>query len=159
MLHLQAGVDLEERHGAVRGDQELHRAGAGVACLAADGLGGVVDLAGLVVAEERCGRLFHELLVPALERAVAGSDDDDVAVRVSEDLRLDVARPVEVALDKTFAATEGCYGLADGRVVQVVRLRRGAAIFMPRPPPPNAALMTIGQAVLLGKGSAPRPRP
>ena len=44
VLHLQPGVHLEERHGAVGGHQEFHGAGAGVAGLPADGLGGVVNL-------------------------------------------------------------------------------------------------------------------
>ena len=67
VLHLQPGVDLEECHGAVRGDQEFHGAGAGVAGFAADGLGGVVNQLGLLVAEERRRRLLQELLVPALQ--------------------------------------------------------------------------------------------
>ena len=54
--------------------------------------------------------------MPALQRAVAGSDDHDVAVRVRQDLRLDVARPVQVALHEALAAAEGGHGLPDGGV-------------------------------------------
>src|SRR5207247_11371521 len=36
----------------------------------------------------------------------AGAGEDDVAVLVGEDLRLDVAWPVEVALDEALAAAE-----------------------------------------------------
>ena len=106
VFDLQAGVDLEERDQAVLADQVLDGARAVVAGLLADALGGLVDLLALRVGEERRGRLLDQLLEAALQRAVAGARDDDVAVRVGDDLRLDVARLVQVALDEALAATE-----------------------------------------------------
>ena len=153
VLHLQPGVDLEERHGAVGGDQEFHRAGAGVAGFPADGLGGVVDLLPLVVAEERCGGLLDELLVPALEGAVAGSDDDDVAVRVRQDLRLDVARTVQVALHEAFAAAEGGHGLADGGVEGFLDLVHVPDHLQPAAAAAEGRLDGDRQAVLFGEGA------
>ena len=76
VLHLQAGVDLEEGDRAVDADQVLDGAGAVVAGLRADGLGGAVDRGPLLVGEERRGRLLDQLLVAPLQRAVAGADDD-----------------------------------------------------------------------------------
>src|SRR5690606_31959759 len=67
-----------------------------------------------------------ELLVPALQRAVAGADDDDVAVLVGENLGLDVAGLVEVALDEALAAAERGDGLAGGRLEQLGDLVDGA---------------------------------
>ena len=106
VLDLEPGVDLEEGDGAVLGDEELAGAGADVAGLAQDRLGRLVEPRDLVVGEERRGRLLDQLLVAALQRAVAGGDDDDVAVLVGEALGLDVARLVEELLDEALAAAE-----------------------------------------------------
>ena len=114
MLDLEAGVDLEEGDGAVLGDEELAGAGADVLRLAQDRLGALVEPADLVVGEERRGRLLDQLLVAALERAVAGGDHHDVAVLVGQALGLDVARLVEELLDQALAAAEGADRLADG---------------------------------------------
>jgi len=64
-----------------------------------------VDLLALRVGQKRRGGLFDQLLEAALQRAVAGACDDDVAVLVGDHLRLDVARLVQVALDEALAAT------------------------------------------------------
>ncbi len=122
MLDLEAGVHLEERDGAVLADEELAGAGADVAGLEQDRLAGLVELGALVVGEERRGRLLDQLLVAALQRAVAGGDHDDVAVAVGEALGLDVPGTVEVALDEALAAAEGRDGLAGGRLEQLGHL-------------------------------------
>ncbi|CDZ89351.1 Choline dehydrogenase [Rhodococcus ruber] len=124
VLDLQAGVDLEEGDGVAL-DQVLDRAGAVVAGLAADGLGGLVDAAALLVGQERRGGLLDELLEAALQRAVAGAGDDDVAVLVGDDLRLDVAGLVEVLLDEALAAAEGGDGLAGRGLEQLGDLLDG----------------------------------
>ena len=119
VLDLEAGVDLEEGDRAVLGDEELARAGAVVAGLGEDALGRLVELGDLLVGEERRGRLLDELLVAALQRAVAGGDDDDVAVLVGQALGLDVAGLVEELLDQALAATEGGDRLAHRGLVGV----------------------------------------
>ena len=106
VLDLEAGVDLEEGDGAVLADEELAGAGADVPGLAQDRLGGLVERGDLLVGEERRGRLLDELLVAALQRAVAGGDDHDVAVLVGQALGLDVARLVEELLHEALAAAE-----------------------------------------------------
>ena len=111
-----------------------------------------VELVALGVGEERRGRLLDELLVAALQRAVAGGDHDDVAVAVGQALGLDVAGTVEVALDEALAAAEGRDGLAGGRLEQFRHLSRLRATLRPRPPPPKAALMAIGRPYSLGEG-------
>ena len=107
--------------------------------------------------DRRRRRLLDELLVAALDRAVALAEVDDVAVRVGEHLHLDVARVLEVALD------------VDGRVGEV-RLRPRAAptrtprsassadatTFMPLPPPPADALIAQRLAELARRARRPR---
>ena len=78
-----------------------------------------MDLLALRVGQERRGRLLDQLLVAALQRAVAGAGDDDVAVLVGDHLGLDVARLVEVALDEALAAAERGDRLAGGRLEQL----------------------------------------
>ena len=145
VLDLQAGVDLEEGDGAVLGDQELAGAGADVLRLAQDRLGALVEAADLLVGEERRGRLLDQLLVAALQRAVAGGDHDDVAVLVGEALGLHVARLVEELLHEALAAAEGATAsrTADSKASATSSFLR--ATLRPRPPPPNAALMAIGR--------------
>src|SRR5690606_8360821 len=96
VLDLETRVHLEERDRAVGADEELARSRADVADLAQDRLRRLVEDAVLLIRQERRGRLLDELLVAALQRAVARRDDDDVARRIREALRLDVAGLVEV---------------------------------------------------------------
>jgi len=152
VLDLEARVHLQEGDGAVEGHEELDGAGAVVVGLFADGLGGVVDHGALVVGEERRGGLLDELLVAALEGAVAGADDDDVAVRVGQDLRLDVAGPVEVALDEALAAPERRFGLAHRRLEQVGDLVPLAGDLEAAATAAEGGLDGDGQAVLVGEG-------
>jgi hypothetical protein len=152
VLHLQAGVDLQEGDEPVLPDEELHGAGAVVAGLPADLLRRLVDGGALGVGQERRGRLLHELLEAALQRAVPGADDDDVAVGVGEHLRLDVARLVQVALDEALAAAERGRGLAHRRVVQLGDLLLGAGDLHAAPPAAERGLDRHGQAVLAGEG-------
>src|SRR5262249_9575102 len=72
------------------------------------------DLLALRVGQKWRGRLLDQLLEAALQRAVAGAGDDDVAVLVGDHLGLDVTRLVQVALDEALAAAERRDGLAGG---------------------------------------------
>ena len=62
------------------------------------------------------GASSTQLLVAALQRAVAGGDHDHVAVLVGQALGLDVARLVEELLHQALTASEGADRLADGGV-------------------------------------------
>ncbi len=127
-------------------DQVLDRAGPVVAGLAADRLGRLVDLAALLVGEERRGRLLDQLLVPALQRAVAGADHDHVAVLVGEDLGLDVARAGRGSArrstrrGRTRRPPRGWPTRTAPGSPRCVR-----ATLSPRPPPPKAALIATGR--------------
>ena len=73
----------------------------------------------------RRGRLLDQLLVAALDRAVALAELDDVAVRVAEDLDLDVARVGEVALQVDRAVAEEALPLAARGVERAAARPRG----------------------------------
>ena len=102
--------------------QALDRAGADVV----DGLGGVdADLAdprAQLLVDDRGGRLLDQLLVAALDRAVALAEVDHVAVLVGDDLDLDVARVGQVALEVDARVGEELLALARGALEGVLQL-------------------------------------
>src|SRR5699024_11606042 len=102
-------------------------------------------LAGGLV-EQCAGRLLDDLLVPALQRALAFAQVDDVAVRVGEDLHLDVPGGVHEALEEQGVVAEGAGGLPSRRLECGPQVRRGpdaphalAAGPGGRPDPPGVA--------------------
>jgi hypothetical protein len=114
MFDLQARVDLHEVEATVLTDDELHRAGVDVVDRArgqhCGGAHGFAQFGG----EERRGGFLQHLLVAALRRAFALVEVQRVAVRVGEDLDLDVARLLDIALSSTRSRPEGvaCFSLA-----------------------------------------------
>ena len=90
MLHLEAGVHLEEHECPVRGDQELGRAGVhvvrGRGHLHRGGPEGPAERG----VDGRSWRLLDELLMPALDRAVALAEPHDLTEGVGDDLDLDM---------------------------------------------------------------------
>ena len=114
----------------------------------ADGLGSLrADLADPLAqlgVDRRGGRLLDHLLVTALDRAVALEEVDDVAVRVGEDLDLDVARVGQVALDVDRRVGEELLALARGALEGRLQLVLVSATRKPLPPPPPAALIATG---------------
>ncbi|NIL82668.1 hypothetical protein RhoFasGS6_00001 [Rhodococcus fascians] len=129
VLDLQPGVDLQERDQSVLADEVFHGPGAVVAGFEADRFGARVDFFALGVGEERGGGFFDEFLEAALQGAVAGAGDDDVAVLVGDDLGFDVAWFVEVAFDEAFPAPECGDGFAGGGVEQFGDFLAGAGHF------------------------------
>lgn len=125
---------------------------ADVTGLLEDRLGGGVQLRHLGVRQERRGGLFHQFLVAALEGAVAGGDDDDVAVGVGQALGLDVAGLVEVALDEALAAAERGDRLTHGGVVELGDLFEGAGDLQAASAAAEGGLDRDRQPVLLGEG-------
>ena len=152
MLHLQPGVDLEERDDAVLSDEELARPGAPVVGLQQDGLGRTDHLGVLLAGQERSRCLLDQLLVAPLQRAVAGRHDDDVAVVVGQALGLDVSGLVQVALDEALSAAERCDRLTRGRVEQLGDVFHGARDLHPTATTTEDRLDGDGKAVLLGEG-------
>ena len=126
VLDLKAGVHLEEVVGAVGVEQALDGAGVRVA----DGPGGVDGDGADPLAQLRRdggrGRLLEDLLMAALDRAVALAEVDDVAVEVGEHLHLHVPRPLEIALQVDGVVGEVRLALALRRLERPLELvRRG----------------------------------
>ena len=90
-------------------------------------------------------RLLPDLLVAALQRAVALAEMDGLAGAVAEHLDLDVARLLEIFLDVDGVVAEGGLGLGARGLTAPRQIVLGVrATFMPRPPPPAVALMSTG---------------
>ena len=144
VLHLQPGVDLEERDRVVLADEELDGAGVLVADVAGDRECACVELRTHLVGDARRRRLLEHLLVAALDRALALVEVDDVAVRVAHDLHLDMATALDVRLDEHGAVAEGSGRLTARRLDRSASSASSRTTRMPRPPPPAAAFTSTG---------------
>src|SRR5690606_14957808 len=72
--------------------------------------------------EERRWRLFHDLLVAALDRAFALAEIDRVAVAVRQNLDLDMARIDHELLDEDAVVAEGTFRLRARAIEAVAHL-------------------------------------
>ena len=106
VLDLDAAVQLEEVEVAAV-DHEFGRPCAAVTDGAAERDRGVAHRLPELVVDRRRGRLLEHLLVASLDRAVALAERDDGAGGVGEQLDLDVARPLDVALAEDAIVSEG----------------------------------------------------
>src|SRR5690606_19075491 len=92
MLHLDARIDLDAVElPAIGVLEELDGAGADIMRLARDLQSVAAEFLALCVREIGSRRPFHDLLVAALDRAVALEQVDGIAVGVAEYLHLDMA--------------------------------------------------------------------
>ncbi len=122
MLDLQPRIHFEKVEIALAIDDELDRAGRAVI----DGASQRHRLrahcrAGHIV-EERARRLLDDLLMPALDRAFALAEIDDVAVRVAQHLDFDMPRLLDVLFDKDAVVGKARPSLAGRRAEPVARL-------------------------------------
>ena len=123
MLDLDPRVDFDEVEGAgLDVDQELDGARVFIADVAAEPDGGVAD--GLAHGRVEVVRRRHldDLLVPALNRAVALEKMHEAAVLIAQDLDLDVLGLAHELLDEDVGDPEGGPGLAAGLVERGVEL-------------------------------------
>lgn len=108
VFDLEAGVDLQEvRLRARRVVHELHRARRAVADRPAQILGGRGQLLTDVRREPRGGGLLQDLLVAALEGAVAVAEGHHPAPAVAEDLHLDMTGVLHEAFEEDTGGGEG----------------------------------------------------
>ena len=98
VLDLDAGVDFDEVEIVVLIDDELAGAGVRVVRGLRESHGGIADFFADGFRQVRAGRFLDQLLVLALHRAIAFPQVDDVAVRVGDELHLDVPRVLDVLL-------------------------------------------------------------
>ena len=108
VLDLQPRVHLDEEElvGAVGRDEELDGAGAAVVDARGGRAGGGAEARAGRGVDDRRRRLFDDLLVAALQRALALAEVDDGAVRVGEHLHLDVARALDEPLEQQRVVAE-----------------------------------------------------
>src|SRR5258706_1383288 len=100
VLDLQSRVHLQKVKVVLRGDDELDRAGASVIDTARRFHRRRGHAPAQIVAVARRRRLLDHLLMPPLDRTIALEEMDDVAVAIAEDLKLDVARLLDIALEQ-----------------------------------------------------------
>ena len=121
VLDLDPRVELEEEELAP-GDNELGGAGAAVVDRVRESERRLAELRPKLRIDDRRRGLLEHLLVPALDRAFPLRKRDSVTVAVPEELHLDVARRLDVALEENGVVAEGCLGLAPGRIERRVEL-------------------------------------
>ena len=111
VLHLEASVHFQVVEAAVF-VQELDSSRVDVVAATGDFDSRFAHCCDDVGVDVGSGRLLDEFLVPALHRAVAGSEVDAVAVPVGQDLDFHMARFGEVALHVALVSPEVCESLA-----------------------------------------------
>ncbi len=130
VLDLEAAVHLDEVRLALGAEQELERPRALVADESAGTRDGRLELLAGLRRERRGGRLLHELLVTALDRALALAEREHAALRVAEHLDLDVPGRGDHLLEVERAVAEGGLRLrrrGGERVVETGRVVDAAA--------------------------------
>ena len=152
VLHLDAGVHLDEVVGAALVHQELHRAGGDIAHVAGHLHRVLIELLPGLLGHAEGGGKLHHLLVAALEGAVPLEQVHHIAVLVAQDLHLDVLGLHQVLLDEDVLVAEGLLGLAlhqveggDHLVLLIAAAHAAAAAAAGR-------LEDDGEAILFGLG-------
>src|SRR5438309_9030912 len=100
MLDLQPGIHFEKIEIALPVDDELDRPGRAIAGRPRQRHRLRPHRGACRGIDEGARRLLDDLLVTALDRAFALAEMDDVAVRVAEQLDLDMARLFDVFFEK-----------------------------------------------------------
>ena len=106
VFHLQPGIDFQEVNEPGGVHQVFHRAGTVIAGLLADPFRRFMQSGALLLGEEGSRGLLHELLEPALQRAVTGTGHDHIAVHVGQHLAFHVSGLVHVSFHETFTSAE-----------------------------------------------------
>ncbi len=123
MLDLQSRIHFKEIEVLVLVDDELHRAGALIVHGLCQGHRLLAHGAPRLLVQEGRRRLLHHLLVAALDGAFALAEIDGVAVRVGQDLDLDVPGLDHELLDEDAVVAEGAFRLRAGALEAVAHLR------------------------------------
>ena len=144
MLDLEPGVHLQEPPPLGLVDEKLDRRRA-VKC---DGLRDPSRILG-ETSSRLCGQvrrrsLLDELLMPALDGAVAFTEDGEATRPVAEQLDLDVPGRLDELFDVDRPVAEGGQRLAPRASRAVSSAPAASTRRTPRPPPPAAALTRIG---------------
>ena len=115
VLDLEAGVDLEEREDLLLGLVQVLDGACALVAGGLDELGrGGAQFVGLLLGEQWGAGLLDDLLVAALDGAVAHARGPDVAVAVGDDLDLDVASIGDEPFEEDDGVAERALGLTLG---------------------------------------------
>jgi hypothetical protein len=144
VLHLDARVHLDEVELPVFVHQELDGAGVLVADVGEAAAESLADLLAHLRRDLQAGRFFNQLLVAALDGALALKERGHVAVLVGQDLELDVARLLDELFHVELAVAEGVGCLGVGGMKEIGQFLGVRTMRMPRPPPPALALRMTG---------------
>ena len=125
VLDLKPTVHLDEVEAAVGSDEELERSGVSVADRDTRALDRALHLLARLRIERRRRRLLDQLLVPSLDRALALTEREHVALAVAQDLDLDVAGRCERLLHVQRTIAKGGFGLGARRGVGALELVLG----------------------------------
>ena len=145
MFDLDSGVYLDEIELILGVDQKLARTRIHVTGGANEPDGGFAQLGAHMQWQSRRRRFLHQLLMTALQRAIAVPAINDMAVGVSQYLDLDVPGAVDELFDVDPGVLESGLGFVAGRLQcgrEVCVSSRQTR--MPLPPPPAAALISTG---------------
>jgi len=112
MFDLEARVHLHEVIAAVLIEEELDGAGIVIIDRLGNGDGRLTHLGTKTWRENQRWRNLDELLMPALNRAIALAQVDDVAVPVGQYLEFDVMRSLDILFEEDASVAEGSLGLA-----------------------------------------------
>ena len=153
MLDLQPRVDLQEGEPATVVEQELDGPGALVRRGPRQPEGGLPHRRPQRRRDGGRRRLLDQLLVPALDAALALAEMDERAVRVAQDLDLDVPRPLDVPLQEQAVVAERRRGLPARRRQRLGELARLADDAHPAP---AAARARLDQQRVPDRGGRPQ---
>jgi hypothetical protein len=144
MFDLDAGVHFDEIEFAIF-PEKLDRAGTAIAHIGHRLGNDPAHARAFFSGDDRRRRFLQHLLVAALQRTVALTQMDGIAFAIAEYLKFDVARIAEIFFDIDGRIAEGGLCLAARPAASAFPALRGCCTtFMPRPPPPDAALMITG---------------
>ena len=87
---------------------------------------------------------LDQLLMPALNRAIALAQMDDVAMPVGQDLEFDMMRPLDILFEKDASVAERAWASRDATSMFSRSSASDRTTRSPRPPPPALALMMTG---------------
>ncbi len=112
MLDLKSRIHFHEIEVAGRVEQEFHGSRAAII----DGAGGggcrIIHALPQGIGQAGSGCLLYDLLVPALDRAIALEKRDTIAVAIGKDLHFHMPWPFEIFLDQHAVIAEGGKRLA-----------------------------------------------
>ena len=143
VLDLDPRIDLQEEE-LLSFDQELAGPHRAVARMSRQPDRCLPDAVPKVVGQVWSGRLLNQLLVATLQGAIPLPDMNRIAVGISCDLDLHVARRRQEALDEHGAVAEGGQRLRAVSSKTRRSVASSSATRIPLPPPPKAALTSTG---------------